>query len=112
MPAIGIALRFSPAPDRSSAGDRRLILILGVLFAANVYTFYKAIELLRVPLATGAAPEALDPLGLLLAIALSTLGLLPLSTLVLQQGLSGLQYAGGALVIAGVMGAQLALRPA
>ena len=34
-----------------------------------------------------------------------------LSTLVLKQGLTGLQYGGGALVIAGVLGAQLARRP-
>jgi len=242
MLAIGIAVRFSRAPDRSNARDRRLILMLGILFAANVYAFYKAIELLRVPLAilifyvyplftgvisalaglerlntpmvlfsllslagmalaTGASPEALQPLGLLLALfagsvvavslvvtsryvahvdalrrtfwmmvstsavllvgligsgsfawpksavggmaiagvcafyAVGLVGLftsatrigpmrtavmmnlepvlaIALSTLVLQQGLSGLQYAGGALVIAGVMGAQLARRPA
>ena len=242
MLAIGVAVRFSPAPDRATAGDRRLILMLGVLFAANVYAFYKAIELLRVPLAilifyvyplltgvisalvglerlnapmvlfsllslaglalaTGASPEALDPAGLLLALfagavvalslvvttryvahvdalrrtfwmmvstsavllagllgagsfawpksavgslaivgvcafyAVGLVGLftsatrigpirtavmmnlepvlaIALSTLVLKQGLSGLQYAGGALVIAGVIGAQLARRPA
>ncbi len=242
MLAIGIAVRASQAPDRSTARDRRLILILGVLFAANVYAFYKAIEMLRVPLAilifyvyplltgvisalaglerlnaamvlfsllslagmalaTGASPEALQPLGLLLALfagsvvalslvvtsryvahvdalrrtfwmmvstsatllvglvgsgsfawpnsavggmaiagvcafyAVGLVGLftsatrigpmrtavmmnlepvlaIALSTLVLQQGLSGLQYAGGALVIAGVLGAQLARRPA
>lgn len=48
--AIGLALRASralPTPPR----ERRLLLALGVLFALNVFTFYKAIELLRVPLA-------------------------------------------------------------
>lgn len=242
MLAIGIAVRVAQAPDRSTTRDRRLILILGVLFAANVYAFYKAIELLRVPLAilifylyplitgvicalaglerlnppmllfsllslaglalaTGASPEVLDPLGVLLALfagavvavslvvtsryvahvdalrrtfwmmvstsavlcagllgtgsfawpdsavggiaiagvcafyAIGLVGLftsatrigpirtavmmnlepvlaIALSTLVLKQGLTGLQYAGGVLVIAGVIGAQLARRPA
>lgn len=48
--AIGLALRASsalPTPPR----ERGLLLALGVLFALNVWTFYKAIELLRVPLA-------------------------------------------------------------
>lgn len=239
--AIGLAVRFSGVPDRTTPRDRRLILGLGLLFAANVYAFYKAVELLRVPLAilifyiyplmtgvlsawfgmermnapmlafslvslaglalaTGASPETLDPLGVALALfagavialalvvttrlvphvdprrrtfwmmiststalalalaasgnfrlpddlrggaALATLcvlypiGLVALftsatrigpirttvvmniepiiaillSTLLLGQGLSGLQYAGGALVLAGVVGAQLARRP-
>lgn len=241
MFAIGAAILLGRTPDRSTARDRRLILALGLLFAANVYSFYKAIELLRVPLAilifyiyplmtgvisalaglerlnapmllscvvslaglalaTGASPETLDPLGVVLALLAGTIvaislvattrhvahvdprrrtfwmmvstsaalvaglvaadsfawprsapgsiailgvcvfyafGLvalftsatrigpirtavmmnlepvisIALSTLVLKQGLSGLQYAGGALVIIGVVGAQLARRP-
>jgi drug/metabolite transporter (DMT)-like permease len=241
MVAIGVAIRFGNAPDRSTPRDRRLILTLGLLFAANVYSFYKAVELLRVPLAilifyvyplmtgvfsalaglerlngpmvgfglvslaglalaTGASPDALDPWGVALALfagavvatslvvttrhvshvdpqrrtfwmmvstsavllaglvgagtwrwpggtsgslaiagvcVLYAIGLvalftsatrigpirtavmmnlepviaIALSTLVLEQGLSGLQYAGGALVMLGVIGAQLARRP-
>ncbi len=239
--AIGVAVKLGGVPDRSTARDRRLMLALGLLFAANVYSFYKAVELLRVPLAilifyvyplmtgmlsalagmerlnapmlvfglvslaglalaTGASPETLDPLGVVLALfagasialalvvttrlvphvdprrrtfwmmvstsaallaalaaggsfqmpttmmgrgALAALcifypiGLVALftsatrigpirttvvmnlepvlailfSTLLLGQGLSGLQVAGGALVLAGVIGAQLARRP-
>ncbi len=239
--AIGIAVRLGKAPDTVTARDRRLILSLGLLFAINVYAFYKAIELLRIPLAilifyvyplltglisafaglerlsapmllfsllslaglalaTGASPETLDPLGVALALfagavvalslvvttrhvahvdplrrtfwmmvstsaslvaavvagqsfawphgavgaaaiggvcvlyAIGLVGLftsatrigpirtaimmnlepvvaIALSTVVLRQGLTGLQYAGGALVITGVIGAQLARRP-
>ena len=239
--AIGVAVKLGGVSDRSTARDRRLMLALGLLFAANVYSFYKAVELLRVPLAilifyvyplmtgmlsalagmerlnapmlvfglvslaglalaTGASPETLDPLGVVLAlfagasiavalvvttrlvphvdprrrtfwimvstsaallaalaasssfqmpttmrgnVALAALcvfypiGLVALftsatrigpirttvvmnlepvlailfSTLLLGQGLSGLQYAGGVLVMAGVIGAQLARRP-
>jgi probable blue pigment (indigoidine) exporter len=242
MAAVGVAIRFGNTPDRSTPRDRRLILWLGVLFAINVYAFYKAIELLRIPLAilifyvyplmtgviavaagterlsapmlgfcllslaglalaTGASPEALDPLGAGLALfagvvvaltlvvttrqvshvdpyrrtfwmmvstaavlAVATLGAgtfqwpksgagsaaiagvcvfyaigvvglytsatrigpirtavmmnlepvlaIAMSTVLLRQGLTGLQYAGGALVIAGVIGVQLARRPA
>ena len=239
--AIGVAVKLGGVSDRSTARDRRLMLALGLLFAANVYSFYKAVELLRVPLAilifyvyplmtgmlsalagmerlnapmlvfglvslaglalaTGASPETLDPLGVVLAlfagasiavalvvttrlvphvdprrrtfwimvstsaallaalaasssfqmpttmrgnVALAALcvfypiGLVALftsatrigpirttvvmnlepvlailfSTLLLGQGLSGPQYAGGVLVLAGVIGAQLARRP-
>lgn len=48
--AIGLALRASsaiPTPPR----ERGWLLAIGLLFALNVFTFYKAIELLRVPLA-------------------------------------------------------------
>ena len=239
--AIGVAVKLGGVSDRSTARDRRLMLAFGLLFAANVYSFYKAVELLRVPLAilifyvyplmtgmlsalagmerlnapmlvfglvslaglalaTGASPETLDPLGVVLAlfagasiavalvvttrlvphvdprrrtfwmmVSTSTallaalaaggsfqmpttmlgngalvalcvfypIGLVALftsatrigpirttvvmnlepvlailfSTLLLGQGLSGLQYAGGVLVLAGVIGAQLARRP-
>lgn len=242
MLAIGVAVRLGRAENTVTARDRRLILALGVLFALNVYAFYKAIELLRVPLAiltfyvyplmtavasalaglerlraptvlfsllalaglglaTGASPETLDPLGVGLALiagaivatslvvttrhvahvdpmrrtfwimvstsavlaaglvgagsfawpatgtgvaalagvcAFYAVGLVGLftsatrigpirtavmmnlepviaiaaSTVFLGQGLSGLQYAGGVLVIAGVLGAQLGRRPA
>ncbi len=50
MVAIGIAMRLMgavPALPR----ERRLMLALGVVFALNVYAFYKSVELLRVPLA-------------------------------------------------------------
>ena len=48
--AIGVALRVggtAPTPPR----ERALLLGLGLLFALNVFSFYKSIELLRVPLA-------------------------------------------------------------
>ena len=48
--AIGVALRLSgvpPTPPRS----RIQLLALGVIFAFNVFSFYRSIELLRVPLA-------------------------------------------------------------
>ncbi len=239
--AFGIALRLRKPGDVTAARDRRFIIILGVLFALNVYAFYKAIELLKVPLAvlifyvyplmtgvvsalaglermstrlvafglvslagmalaTGAAPESLDSLGVVLALvaavivatslvltarhvphvdplrrsfwmmlstsvvlgaamsgtgsfqwpnnltgvaaiagvcvfyAIGLIGLftsatrigpirtsammnlepviaIALSTVVLNQGLSGLQYAGGVLVMVGVVGAQLARMP-
>ena len=239
--AIGIAIRLIRTPDATTPRDRRLIMALGLLFAVNVYAFYKAIELLRVPLAiltfyfyplmtgvisalaglerltgpmlffafvslaglalaTGAAPEAIDILGVGLALfagavvalslvvttrsvphvdpyrrtfwmmvstsvalvaavaasgsyawpasarggwamagvcvmyAIGIVGLytsavrigavrtalmmnlepviaITLSTFVLDQGLTGLQYAGGLLVIVGVIGAQLARSP-
>ena len=239
--AFGIALRLRKGRGATSARDRRFIVILGVLFALNVYAFYKAIELLKVPLAvlifyvyplmtgvvsalaglermsgrlvafglvslagmalaTGAAPESLDALGVVLALvaavivattlvltarhvplveplrrsfwmmfstsvvlgvamlgtgsfqwpnsmtgvagiagvcvfyAIGLIGLftsatrigpirtaammnlepviaIALSTVVLHQGLSGLQYAGGVLVMVGVVGAQLSRLP-
>jgi len=49
--AIGIALRVSPSALDSTRGERKLLLLLGVLFALNVFAFYRAVELLRVPLA-------------------------------------------------------------
>jgi drug/metabolite transporter (DMT)-like permease len=234
--AFGIALRLRHGGGVTAAPDRRFIVLLGVLFALNVYAFYKAIELLKVPLAvlifyvyplmtgvvsalagqermsvrlaafglvslagmalaTGAAPESLDGLGVLLALvaaaivamslvltarhvphvdplrrsfwmmlstslvlgaamlgsgsfqwpgslagiagiagvcvfyAIGLIGLftsatrigpirtaammnlepviaIALSTVMLGQGLSGLQYAGGVLVMVGVIGAQ------
>lgn len=240
--AFGIALRLRSGGEVTAACDRRFIVILGILFALNVYAFYKAIELLKVPLAvltfyvyplmtgvisalaglermsgrlvafglvslaglglaTGAAPESLDALGVVLALvaaaivattlvltarrvphvdplrrsywmmlstsvvlaaamlgtgsfqwpnsvtgvagiagvcvfyAVGLIGLftsatrigpirtaammnlepviaIALSTLVLNQGLSGLQYAGGVLVMVGVVGAQLSRMPA
>lgn len=51
MLAIGITLRLRPAAGALAPADLRLILILGAVFAVNVYAFYKAIEILRVPLA-------------------------------------------------------------
>ena len=240
--AFGIALRLRSGGEVTAARDRRFIIILGMLFALNVYAFYKAIELLKVPLAvltfyvyplltgvvsalvglermsgrlvafglvslaglalaTGAAPESLDVLGVVLALvaaaivattlvltarrvphvdplrrsywmmlstsvvlaaamlgtgafqwpnsvtgmagiagvcvfyAVGLIGLftsatrigpirtaammnlepviaIALSTVVLNQGLSGLQYAGGVLVMVGVVGAQLSRIPA
>jgi len=239
--AFGIALCLRKDAGVTAAPDRRFIVLLGVLFALNVYAFYKAIELLRVPLAvlifyvyplmtgvvsalagqermsgrlvvfglvslagmalaTGAAPESLDALGVLLALvaavivamslvltarhvphvdplrrsfwmmlstslvlgaamlgsgsfqwpdsmagmagiagvcvfyAIGLIGLftsatrigpirtaammnlepviaIALSTVVLDQGLSGLQYAGGVLVMVGVVGAQRSRMP-
>ena len=243
--AIGIAIRvregLSGRRGATTARERWIFLALGVIFAINVYAFYRAVELLKVPLAiltfyvyplmtggfsafagldrfnprtivfallslaglglaTGASPEAVDPVGIALALGsgaviafllvvttrylnhvdaqrrtfwmmvstsavlvLATLGTgaavapaspkgwwaiavvcalyaiglvslftsasrigplrtalmmnlepviaIALSMLVLGQGLSGLQFAGGALVIAGVVGAQLAKAP-
>lgn len=101
------------SPDRQGATtprERWIFLALGVVFALNVYAFYRAVELLKVPLAiltfyvyplmtgafsalagldrfnprtivfalislaglglaTGAAPEAVDPVGVALALA-------------------------------------------
>ncbi len=240
--AFGIALRLRSGGEVTATRDRRFIVILGILFALNVYAFYKAIELLKVPLAvltfyvyplmtgvvsalaglermsgrlvafglvslaglalaTGAAPESLDALGVVLALvaaaivattlvltarrvphvdplrrsywmmlstsvvlaaamlgtgsfqwpnsvtgvagiagvcvfyAVGLIGLftsatrigpirtaammnlepviaIALSTVVLNQGLSGLQYVGGVLVMVGVVGAQLSRMPA
>ena len=111
--AIGIALRLSGAPA-TAPRSRIQLLALGVLFALNVFAFYRSIELLRVPLAilsfyvypllsglfsalaglerfsrrtlvfglvsfaglglaTGASPEAVDPLGLGYAVLAAVL---------------------------------------
>jgi len=244
--AIGIAIRaretLGGRHGSTTARERWIFLGLGVVFALNVYAFYRAVELLKVPLAiltfyvyplmtgafsalagldrfnprtivfallslaglclaTGASPDAVDPLGVVLALGsgavialllvvttrylnhvdaqrrtfwmmvstsavlvLATLGTgaavapatpkgwwaiavvcvlyaiglvslftsasrigpfrtalmmnlepviaIALSTAVLGQGLSGPQFAGGALVIAGVVGAQLVKAPA
>jgi probable blue pigment (indigoidine) exporter len=250
MLAIGVAIRVTDRANRragrpagaTTARERRLFLALGLVFALNVYCFYYAVELLKVPLAilafyvyplmtggfatalglerfslrmggfallslaglalaTGASPEAVNPVGvalallagaviafllvvttrylsrvdakrrtfwmmvstssLLLAVTLCSGGVqwpksatgwwaiaavclfyavglvalftsatrigptrtaiamnlepviaIALSILVLGQGLSLAQFAGGALVIAGVIGAQLAKAPA
>jgi len=53
---IGIAfvwawLHFTPAPVRHTPRARRVALGLGVLFAANVYGVFKAIEAIPVPIA-------------------------------------------------------------
>jgi len=49
--AIGIALRIGGERRRTSGRERALLLGLGVFFALGVFSFYKAIEILRVPLA-------------------------------------------------------------
>ena len=121
--AIGIALRLSGEQRRTTGRERSLLLVLGLVFALGVFSFYKAIEILRVPLAiltfyvnpliigalgalvgferlsgrillfalvslaglalaTGASPEAVDVAGIayaLLAAAL-TAGILVVST--------------------------------
>lgn len=121
--AIGIALRLSGEQRRTTGHERSLLLVLGLVFALGVFSFYKAIEILRVPLAiltfyvnpliigalgalvgferlsgrillfalvslaglalaTGASPEAVDVAGIayaLLAAAL-TAGILVVST--------------------------------
>lgn len=121
--AIGIALAIGAGRRHTTGRERALLLALGVFFALGVFSFYKAIEILRVPLAiltfyvnpliigvlgalvgferpsgrillfallslaglalaTGASPEAVDALGIayaLLAAAL-TAGVLVVST--------------------------------
>jgi drug/metabolite transporter (DMT)-like permease len=121
--AIGIALRIGGEQRRTTGRERALLLGLGLIFALGVFSFYKAIEILRVPLAilafyvnpliigvlgalvgferlsgrtllfalvslvglalaTGASPEAVDPAGIgfaMLAAAL-TAGILVVST--------------------------------
>jgi len=121
--AIGIALAIGGERRHTSGRERALLLGLGVFFALGVFSFYKAIEILRVPLAiltfyvnpliigvlgalvgferpsgrillfallslaglalaTGASPEAVDAAGIayaLLAAAL-TAGVLVVST--------------------------------
>lgn len=49
--AIGIALRIGGEQRRTSGRERALLLGLGLFFALGVFSFYKAIEILRVPLA-------------------------------------------------------------
>ena len=121
--AIGIALVIGGEQQHTTGRERALLLGLGVFFALGVFSFYKAIEILRVPLAiltfyvnpliigvlgalvgferpsgrillfallslaglalaTGASPEAVDAAGIayaLLAAAL-TAGVLVVST--------------------------------
>ena len=49
--AIGIWLGLGPKSPRTTGRERALLLGLGLLFALNVFSFYRAIEILRVPLA-------------------------------------------------------------
>jgi len=49
--AIGIALGIGGADKRTTGRERALLLALGIIFALGVFSFYKAIEILRVPLA-------------------------------------------------------------
>jgi drug/metabolite transporter (DMT)-like permease len=49
--AIGAALRVGKETRRTTGRERALLLGLGVFFALGVFSFYKAIEILRVPLA-------------------------------------------------------------
>ena len=49
--AIGIALRIGGEERRTSGRERVLLLGLGLFFALGVFSFYRAIEILRVPLA-------------------------------------------------------------
>jgi drug/metabolite transporter (DMT)-like permease len=49
--AIGIALGIGREERRTTGRERALLLGLGVFFALGVFSFYKAIEILRVPLA-------------------------------------------------------------
>jgi probable blue pigment (indigoidine) exporter len=49
--AIGLALGIDGDPRRTTVRERSLLLGLGVFFALGVFSFYKAIEILRVPLA-------------------------------------------------------------
>jgi drug/metabolite transporter (DMT)-like permease len=49
--AIGIALRIGGEHRRTTGRERALLLGLGLVFALGVFSFYKAIEILRVPLA-------------------------------------------------------------
>jgi drug/metabolite transporter (DMT)-like permease len=111
--AIGVAIRVREGLNgrrgTTTARERWIFLGLGVVFALNVYAFYRAVELLKVPLAilafyvyplmtggfsalagldrfnprtivfallslaglglaTGASPEAVDPVGITLAL--------------------------------------------
>ena len=108
--AIGLAIRLTRRPGATTARERWIFLGLGAVFALNVYAFYRAVELLKVPLAiltfyvyplmtgafsamagldrfhprriafavlslaglglaTGASPESVDPVGIVLALA-------------------------------------------
>jgi drug/metabolite transporter (DMT)-like permease len=121
--AIGIALRIGGEQQRTSGRERALLLGIGLFFALGVFSFYKSIEILRVPLAilvfyvnplvigvfsamvgferlsgrtllfalvslvglalaTGASPEAVDAAGIAFAILAATLtaGVLVVST--------------------------------
>jgi len=49
--AIGIAIGVGGEQRRTTGGERALLLALGVAFALGVFSFYKALEILRVPLA-------------------------------------------------------------
>ncbi len=49
--AIGIALRIGGQGQHTTGRERALLLGLGLFFALGVLSFYKAIEILRVPLA-------------------------------------------------------------
>ena len=49
--AIGIALRIGGEQRHTAGRERALLLGLGLVFALGVFSFYKAIEILRVPLA-------------------------------------------------------------
>lgn len=49
--AIALTLKFAPAQRPALGHERWLLLGMGVVFALNVFAFYKSIELLRVPLA-------------------------------------------------------------
>jgi drug/metabolite transporter (DMT)-like permease len=49
--AIGIAISVGSEQRRTTGRERALLLGLGVVFALGVFSFYKAIEILRVPLA-------------------------------------------------------------
>ena len=49
--AIGIALGIGGEQRRTTGRERALLLGLGVIFALGVFSFYKSIEILRVPLA-------------------------------------------------------------
>jgi drug/metabolite transporter (DMT)-like permease len=49
--AIGIALRIGGEKRHTTGRERLLLLGLGLVFALGVFSFYKAIEILRVPLA-------------------------------------------------------------
>ena len=49
--AIGVALRIGGSERHTSGRERALLLGLGLVFALGVFSFYKAIEILRVPLA-------------------------------------------------------------
>jgi len=49
--AIGFAVGIGGAARRTTGRERALLLALGLAFALGVFSFYKAIEILRVPLA-------------------------------------------------------------